>query len=124
MFRKFKRFINFKISYRTCLGQGKNTREVSEINEITYEELLKRVKQGSILLDVRTKQEFMEGHLDGALLIPYYEISRKIENIVPNKDEMIIVYCQNGGRSKKASETLKKLGYTNVFNLKEGIKDL
>ena len=124
MFRKFKRFINCKIASSACMGQGKNTREVLPIKEITYEELLQKVKEGATLLDVRTKQEFKEGHLDAALLIPYYEISKKIEKLIPNKEQSIVVYCQNGGRSQKAYEILNILGYKNVFNLKNGIKDL
>lgn len=113
IFSKFKR--NKKCQF---------TREIANINQITYKELLERVKGGGILLDVRTKQEFMEGHLNGAIVIPYYEIKKKIENIIPNKEQEIIVYCKNGGRGVTASETLNKLGYKNVYNLKDGIEGI
>ena len=96
-------------------------RDISNINEIAYDELLGKVKAGAILIDVRTRQEFNEGHLDGAILIPYYEISRKINKTVYDKQQEIILYCKNGGRSLKAYETLEKMGYLNIYNLKEGI---
>ena len=64
----------------------------------------------------------MEGHLNGAIVVPYYEISKRIENIIPNKEQEIIVYCKNGGRGETATEILNKLGYTNVYNLKGGIE--
>lgn len=120
MFRMFKKFLyNKQIQKKKCYGSTKKfTREL--INEISYTELLEKVKQGAKLIDVRTKQEFIEGHLDGAILIPYYDVSRKIENIIQNKDQTIIVYCQNGGRSIKAYKILNRLGYNNVYNLKGG----
>lgn len=113
----FKIFSKFKIN-KKC----QSTREMANINQITYKELLERVRGGGILLDVRTKQEFMEGHLNGAIVIPYYEISKRIGNIIPNKEQEIIVYCKNGGRGVIAIETLSKLGYKNVYNLKDGIE--
>ena len=115
----FKIFSRFKRN-----NKCQSTREMVEINQITYEDLQKRVRNGAILLDVRTKQEFMEGHLNGAIVIPYYEISKKIENIIPSKEQEIIVYCKNGGRGITAVETLNKLGYKNVYNLKGGLEEL
>ena len=104
--------------YRKC------TREALNINEITYDKMLKRIKDGAILIDVRTRQEFLEGHLEGAVLIPYYEIESKISGVIHNKDKEVILYCKNGGRSKIAYKVLIKLGYNNVFNLKGGIEEL
>lgn len=126
MFNIFRRFACCKKPSRTLESQkcGRCTREAIDINEITYEKLLEKVNEGAVLIDVRTKQEFLEGHLNGAILIPYYEIYRNIQNIIPNKEQTIIVYCQNGGRSQKAYEILNRLGYKNLFNLKNGIKDL
>lgn len=99
-------------------------RDIPNINEITYEELLKKVKEGATIIDVRTKQEFLEEHLERAILIPYYEIARKIGNIIPDKDRTIILYCKNGGRSIRAYEILQKLGYSNLYNLKGGLEAL
>lgn len=116
MFRIFSRFKRN--------NKCQSTRKVGNINQITYNELLDKVRKGGILLDVRTKQEFLEGHLNGAIVVPYYEISKRIEKIIPNKEQEIIVYCKNGGRGETAVETLNKLGYKNVYNLKEGIEGI
>ena len=121
MFNIFRRFALCKMPSRSW-GCKKCTREVSNINEITYDKLLEKVKEGAVLIDVRTRQEFLEGHLDGAILIPYYEIESKIKGVVPNKNKKIIVYCKNGGRSQKAYSSLKRLGYSEVYNLKGGIE--
>ena len=115
----FKIFSKYKRN-----NKCQSTRKMAEIKQITYEDLQKRVRNGAILLDVRTKQKFMEGHLNGAIVIPYYEISKKIENIIPNKEQEIIVYCKNGGRGVTAVETLNKLGYKNVYNLKGGLEEI
>ena len=124
-FRKFIAVPSKILGHEKCGKlEYKSTREIMDINNITYEELLKKTREGAILIDVRTKQEFLEKHIDGALLIPYFEIYKKIGNMVPNKVEPIIVYCQNGGRSIKAYEVLKKLGYSNIYNLKGGIEEI
>ncbi len=67
-----------------------------------------------IILDTREQDEFDEGHIDGAIQIPYTEIENKAEEMLPDKDAQILVYCRSGRRSKIASESLAKLGYTNV----------
>ena len=89
--------------------------------EISKEELENFTKNGVTIIDVRSKQEYEEGHLNGAILIPEYEIKEKIKNIVKNKNEKILVYCSSGIRSKQAQEELINLGYKNVYNLKDGI---
>ncbi len=66
-----------------------------------------------IILDVRT-EEFNSGHIEGAVLIPDYEIAERAEAELPDKDMLILVYCRSGNRSKRASEVLVSLGYTNV----------
>ena len=67
-----------------------------------------------IILDTREQHEFDEGHIPGAILIPYTEIENRAEKELPDKDALILVYCRSGRRSKIASESLVKLGYTNV----------
>lgn len=69
---------------------------------------------GYIILDVRTQQEFAQGHIEGALLIPDYELQQKASDMLPDKDQLILVYCRSGNRSAKASKLLIELGYTNV----------
>ncbi len=67
-----------------------------------------------IIIDARTQEEFDGGHIEGAILIPEYEIAERAEKELPDKDALILVYCRSGRRSKIASEELVKLGYTNV----------
>ena len=67
-----------------------------------------------IIIDSRTDEEFSQGHIEGAILIPEYEISQRAETELPDKDALILVYCRSGRRSKIASAELVKLGYTNV----------
>ncbi|MBE6737677.1 MAG: rhodanese-like domain-containing protein [Ruminococcus sp.] len=67
-----------------------------------------------IIIDARTDEEFSEGHIEGAILIPEYEIAVRAEQELPDKDALILVYCRSGRRSKIASEELVNLGYTNV----------
>ena len=69
---------------------------------------------GYILLDTRTREEYDQSHIPGALLIPHTEIAQRAAEELPNKDQVILVYCRSGNRSKQASEVLVELGYTNV----------
>lgn len=111
MFNKIKSIFNKKI-YRTI-----------EKDEITIEQLKNMKEQKIVIIDVRSKQEYDEGHIDGAISVPEYEIRTKINKIVENENEIIIVYCSTGRRSKKAQKTLNKLGYINVFNLYNGYQN-
>ena len=67
-----------------------------------------------VILDVRTEEEFAEGYITGAILIPDYAIKEKAESMLPDKDQLILVYCRSGRRSKLAASELVTLGYTNV----------
>ena len=71
-------------------------------------------ESGYIIIDARTQSEYDEGHIPGAILIPEYEIAQRAENELPDKKQLILVYCRSGRRSKIAAEELVKLGYTNV----------
>ena len=93
-----------------------------ENNDIDINTLNKKYKQGAILIDVRSPQEYKEGHLKGAILIPEYEIKNRIEKELENKEKEIIVYCSSGTRSKNAQKILIQLGYKKVFNLYQGIE--
>ena len=70
--------------------------------------------EGYILLDVRTQEEYDESHIPGAVLIPNTEIEDRAGEELPDKEQLILVYCRSGNRSKKAAEILVKLGYTNI----------
>ena len=71
-------------------------------------------ESGYIIIDARTQEEYDQGHIPGAILIPEYEIADRAAKEVPDKDQLILVYCRSGRRSKIAAEELVKLGYTNV----------
>ena len=90
--------------------------EKTMYEQITPEEAKKIMDSGEehIILDTREQDEFDEGHIPGAILIPYTEIEERSEEMLPDKDAQILVYCRSGRRSKIASESLSKLGYTNV----------
>jgi len=70
-----------------------------------------------LVIDVRTEPEWQEGHLEGAIRIPYEKIGGEIEEVAPDKKTKIILYCRSGRRSGIALDTLKKLGYEDVSNL-------
>lgn len=74
-------------------------------------------KQGAVLLDVRTPQEFAEGHVDGALNIPVQELESKLASLPATKDQDVVVYCRSGVRSARASGILKNAGFTRVHDL-------
>ena len=84
--------------------------------QITAEEAKKIMNSGEehIILDVRAQNEYDQGHIPGAILIPHTEIENRAEDELPDKDKLILVYCRSGRRSKIAAESLAKLGYTNV----------
>ena len=90
--------------------------EKTMYQQITPQEAKKIMDSGEehIILDTREQYEFDDGHIPGAILIPYTEIENKAEAVLPDKDKLILVYCRSGRRSKIASETLSKLGYTNI----------
>ena len=88
---------------------------------ITYEQIsgeeakrLMESETGYVIIDARTESEFTRGHIPGAILIPEYEVSERVEGIIKDKSTLILVYCRSGRRSKIAAEELVKLGYTNV----------
>ena len=71
-------------------------------------------ESGYIIIDARTQEEYDQGHIPEAILIPEYEIADRAEKELPDKDQLILVYCRSGRRSKIAAEELVKLGYTNI----------
>ena len=90
-------------------------------NSISYDQIsgaeaksLMDSESGYVIIDARTKSEYDQGHIRGAILIPEYEIASRAKNELPDKNQLILVYCRSGRRSKIAAEELVKLGYTNV----------
>lgn len=97
-------------------AQDKNIEQEEVYVNITAEEAKKLMdtQEGYIILDVRTQEEFDTGHIPGAVLIPNTEIAQRAELELPDKNQMLLIYCRSGNRSKQASEILVQLGYTNI----------
>ena len=84
--------------------------------QITHSEAKEIMDSGTecVILDVRTQEEFDEGHIKGAILLPDYEIETRAESVLTDKSQLILVYCRSGRRSKNAASELAALGYSNV----------
>ena len=97
-------------------GCGGNGQPENTYRQISQEEAAKLMQEQSdyILLDVRTQAEFAESHIPGAICIPNETIGTGEIPELPDKEQLILVYCRSGNRSKQASEKLVKLGYTNI----------
>ena len=94
-------------------------------NDIDFDSVYQMVKQNKcILIDVRSRQEYKEKHLEGSISIPIYELKSIVTRRIPNKNTTIVVYCQTGQRSRKAMQILYKLNYNNVYNLKGGLDNI
>lgn len=71
---------------------------------------------GAVLLDVRTPEEYANGHVAGSRNLPLQTIMH-VEDEIPEKDTPVFVYCQSGGRSRRAAAFMEKIGYSNVKNI-------
>lgn len=89
---------------------------VTVCGQVEANEYEKIFSSKNIIVDVRTPSEYQDGHLEKAVNVPYSEIRSKIEELVPNKEQTIVVYCRSGKRSKFAAKKLKSMGYTNVID--------
>lgn len=105
----------FACSFAGCGNQAADPVSYEYV-QITPEEAksLMETESDFIILDVRTEEEFAEGHIENAVLIPDYEIGIRAEKELPNKNQLILVYCRSGRRSKIASQTLADMGYSDV----------
>ena len=92
--------------------------------DITAEEFRIKIMQGAVIIDVRSRQEFREGHLEGAINIPEFEARNRITKEILNKNQLILIYCQYGGRSRNVCRLMRKIGYNNVYNLYGGLEML
>jgi len=88
----------------------------AEYIRITPEEALLMMSDDVIILDVRTEEEYNSGHIQNAILIPHGEIRERAESELPDKNQVILVYCRSGARSETAARALIDMGYTNVYD--------
>ena len=94
------------------------TTEKASVITITSEEAKKMMDQEDslIIVDVRTQEEYDAGYIEGAVLIPDFDIDTKAESLLPDKDATILVYCRSGRRSAIAAQKLVELGYQNIYD--------
>lgn len=104
-----------------CLNKMCKRKCRRNIKEIKFEEVN---LSDFIIIDVRSRREFKETHLNGAINIPLPEIRRSAERYIRNKQSKILVCCEYGIRSKQAVSILENMGYTQVYNLKGGLENI
>lgn len=103
------------------IGSGCRKENIQEEETVTYRQIdaaqakeIMDSENGYIILDVRTQKEYDEGHVPGAICIPDEDIGDTEPEILSDKEQLILVYCRSGNRSKKAAQKLAGLGYENV----------
>jgi rhodanese-related sulfurtransferase len=103
----------------SSIGTSDNS-TASEANpmKITAQEAKTRLDadKGIIILDVRTKEEFVEKHIPGALLLPVDTIADKASTVIPEKTKTYFIYCRSGNRSATAAAQLVSMGYTSIYD--------
>lgn len=97
----------------TNSDSGSNSNSYQQVDTEAAKELMD-TEGDYVILDARTQTEYDEGHIPGAILIPHDTVATAAENALPDKGQLILVYCRSGNRSKEASQALVDLGYTNV----------
>lgn len=112
-------FCLLSVALVSC-GEGESN-EKNEPTQNSYEQIspeqaksLMDSEKDYVIIDARTQEEYDGGHIEGAVLIPEYEIAQRAPTELPDKNQLILVYCRSGRRSKIASQALVDLGYTNV----------
>ena len=105
-------------------GCGKSSGTEAAYRQVSIQEAINMMntQTGYIILDVRTQEEYETAHIPGAVCVPNESIGTTPPAQLPDKSQLILVYCRSGNRSKQASEKLAKMGYTNVVEF-GGIRD-
>ena len=119
-----KKFITLLLSVLFLAGCALPAGQEVSYRQINMDEAITMMEEESsyIILDVRTPEEFADKHIPGAINISNETISTEEIPELPDKDQLILVYCRSGNRSKQASEKLAALGYTNIVEF-GGIND-
>ena len=113
---KIKRIMTILLSLLSLTGCAAPASQNNTYRQISMSEAITMMEKEKdyIILDVRRPDEFAEKHIPGAINIPNEIIGTEEIKELPNKNQLILVYCRSGNRSKQASEKLVKLGYTNI----------
>ena len=119
-----RRWIPFLLLLLFLAGCTASNEQENSYRQISMDEAVTMMEEesGYIILDVRTPEEFRERHIPNAINIPNETIGSEDIQELPDKDQLILVYCRSGNRSKQASGKLAELGYTNIVEI-GGIND-
>ena len=119
-----KKYIMILVSIIITMGLTGCEEQSMSYTQISMEEARSLMEEETdyIILDVRTEEEFAEKHIPNAINVPNEVIGTEEIMELPDKDQLILVYCRSGNRSKQASEKLVALGYTNIYEF-GGIND-
>ena len=119
-----RKWISVVMALLLLTGCGAQGRKAPGYRQVTMEEAvaMMEAESGYLILDVRTAEEFREKHIPGAVNVANETIGSEEIPQLPDKDQLILVYCRSGNRSKQASEKLADLGYTNIVEF-GGIND-
>ena len=105
---------NAQASNEQTSQDGGKTQSYMQISQETAKEMMEK-DDGHVVLDVRRQEEYDAGHLPGAILIPNETIGTERPSELPDLNQVILIYCRSGNRSKQAAQKLFDMGYTNVY---------
>ena len=119
-----RRWISLLLLLFLLAGCTASNEQENSYRQISMDEAVTMMEEesGYIILDVRTPEEFRERHIPNAINIPNETIGSEDIQELPDRDQLILVYCRSGNRSKQASGKLAELGYTNIVEI-GGIND-
>jgi rhodanese-related sulfurtransferase len=106
------------VSVISCSKSEDVTSGKVTMNKISSEDAKKimGVEKNIVILDVRTEDEYNEGHIDKSVLIPLDDLKDRVQEMLKDKDQKILIYCRSGNRSNQAGKILEELGYTNLYD--------
>ena len=117
-----KRMWTLLLAALLCLGlaacaarpQAGQDRGYTQIDQETAREMMAR-DDGHAIVDVRRADEYAAGHIPGAILVPNEDIGTEPPEALPDKEQVLLIYCRSGNRSKQAAEKLAAMGYANIY---------
>ncbi len=112
-----KTLLSILILFMIAVMTGCRNKEQITYKQISQEEAVEMMAKddGHVIVDVRRMDEYIEGHIPGAICIPNENIDQEKPEKLPDTDQIILVYCRSGNRSKQAAEKLAAMGYRNVY---------
>ncbi len=87
------------------------------LRDLTVDQAREMIQKGAVIVDVRTDSEYSNANIEESVHVPLNELKIKIEEIVTDKDKTLLLHCRSGSRSFAAKRMLKRLGYTNAYNI-------